>query len=311
MPELDWFIINSTPISIFLNTFVIILSELSAITLIAIGFSIYFTGKVSDKATSPLKQLVNHIQEFKSGIWTPLDTQINTYEYQLLFKEFNQMVNDINIASRNLIQSQKQKDRIYLRLLQEQINPHFLYNTLDNIYSLAYLGENEKLMEIVIQLSNFYRLTLSHGEGKIKLGDELQISELYLSIMSIRYNDKFRYSISCDEALLAYPCPKLLLQPLTENAIYHGIKEIDKTGEINICVVDCDDDIEITVADNGVGISDDKIKEIFSESQTSFAVRNIHQRLQLYYGEGYGLSLRTEGRGGCTAVIRIKKEIQV
>ncbi|TGJ77789.1 sensor histidine kinase YehU [Caproiciproducens galactitolivorans] len=209
----------------------------------------------------------------------------------------------------NLLKEQKMKQKLSLDLLQEQVNPHFLYNTLDNICSLAEINENETLIEVVMNLSKFYRETLSKGSFYVTIKDEISITTAYLNIMRIRYFNKFEFTISCPDYLKAYPCLKLLLQPIVENSIYHGIAQIYYTGMINIDITESENGIRFTVRDNGVGISQKRIEEIWEEQNSHFGLKNVDQRIKLYYGDQYGLKIEQNADNGCTITLEIAKEV--
>ena len=199
----------------------------------------------------------------------------------------------------DLIEAEKLKQQLSLSLLQQQVNPHFLYNTLDNICALAELDEKETLIQLVMNLSSFYRSSLSNGKMHISIGQELEISRAYLEILQIRYFHKFDFTITCPEALKNYSCIKLLLQPILENSIYHGIKGLDRHGILHIEAEDTGDCIRFTISDNGRGFSKEDYEKIWQEDADHFGIKSIQQRILLYYGPGYGLSMQSPQTGGC------------
>ncbi len=211
-----------------------------------------------------------------------------------------------------LIKSEADKNSLEMELLQAQIKPHFLYNTLDNILALSDLDEKEKLSDLVINLSTFYRGSLSGGQKIISLKEELAISIAYLKILQTRYPEKFNYEIACDEALYNSLIPKLLLQPILENSIYHGIKEIPYKGLIKVRIRKEKNDIIIEVRDNGKGITEDVTSislETSNETNSShYGINNINKRIKLQYGSNYGISIANAPDGGCITKIRIGYE---
>ncbi len=265
---------------------------------------------ISSHITRPVYRLIEHTNQIKRGNWTPVpDVPYDDYDMQILYESFNSMLTAQEQLKNDLIQAQRNKDKIKLDLLQQQINPHFLYNTLDNICALAELDEKDALIDIVMSLSTFYRKGLSNGKSFVTLKEELTMTESYLHIMAIRYFHKFHYSIICPENLYHCPCLKLLLQPIVENSIYHGIKELSGKGTLTITVTEKGEDLCICVEDNGMGVSPEKIREIFETNSDHFGIKNIHERIQLYYGPKYGLTLTNREEGGCRACIYIGKEI--
>ena len=208
----------------------------------------------------------------------------------------------------DLIEAEKLKQQLSLNLLQQQVNPHFLYNTLDNICALAELDEKETLIQLVMNLSSFYRSSLSNGKTHISIGQELEISRAYLEILQIRYFHKFDFTITCPEALKNYSCIKLLLQPILENSIYHGIKGLDRHGILHIEAEDAGDCIRFTISDNGRGFSKEDYEKIWQQDADHFGIKSIQQRILLYYGPGYGLSMESPQTGGCITVITLPKQ---
>lgn len=306
IPRLDWYVINTISLSAFFMPLiqVLLLTALAAVFCICICFII--SRKVSETITSPLYKLIDHTQTIKQGSWSTIDATCEDTDIALLFSEFNAMIQAQEQLKDNLIETTRLKNKISLDLIQEQVNPHFLYNTLDNICSLAELDEKQTLIDIVMSLSTFYRVGLSSGRFQVTVGDELEITTAYLHIMQIRYFHKFEYKINCPEELKKHSCIKLLLQPIVENSIYHGIKELSSPGLLEIKVESKEDTIQIVVQDNGVGFTEEAYRQIWVNSD-HFGVKNIHQRIQLYYGPEYGLTMKNRPEGGCITVITIPK----
>lgn len=309
LSTLDWYIISSISFSAFFHPLVpaLFMTALAAVFCVMICFII--SRKLSRTITNPLYTLIEHTQKIKEGEWTTINTNVSDRDVALLFCEFNSMLLAQEKLKNNLIETNRLKNKLSLNLIQEQVNPHFLYNTLDNILSLAELGEKQALIDIVMNLSTFYRVALSNGKFQITIGDELEITTAYLHIMQIRYFHKFDYTITCPEKLKKYSCIKLLLQPIVENSIYHGIKELSSFGHLKILVEEKDENIHIAVQDNGVGFTHEAYRQIW-QSSTHFGVKNIHQRIQLYYGQEYGLTMENRPENGCITIIIIpKKEV--
>lgn len=307
LPRLGWYVTNSISFATFFRPLVqvLFLSVLAVMFCIAICFVI--SRKLSGTITSPLYRLIDHTQRIKEGDWTTIDAPCDDRDIALLFSEFNAMILAQEQLKDNLIETTKMKNKISLDLIQQQVNPHFLYNTLDNICSLAELDEKTALIDIVMSLSTFYRVGLSSGKFRVTIGAELEITTAYLHIMQIRYFHKFDYTIQCPEELKKYSCIKLLLQPIVENSIYHGIKEMESKGLLEIIIQDLGETISITVQDNGVGFTQEAYQKIW-ECSDHFGVKNIHQRIQLYYGEEYGLTMENRPSSGCITTMTIPKK---
>lgn len=308
--KLDWYIINEVDLNTFLQPIYKILAISLGIAFLCILLSLGISHKLSETITSPIYHLISHIQKVKSGNWVPLNREFQDSDIGLLFVEFNSMIAAQEKLKNDLLKSQKLKNKLSLDLLQQQVNPHFLYNTLDNIYSLAELDEKETLKDIVMNLSNFYRESLSNGQFYITIKEELEITRAYLLIMQIRYFNKFDFVIDCPEELFNYGCLKLLLQPIVENSIYHGIKEITNPGTVEILVQKKEEQILFTVKDNGVGIRAETLNAIWETESDHFGIKNIHQRIQLYYGSNYGLSITNCPDAGCITTITIALKIR-
>lgn len=305
--RLDWYIISQVNRSIYQQPIYALVIISIVIALCGIIIYAVLSGKISKAITQPLYRLIDHIQKVIQGQWKPVQNLPEQNEIGYLYNRFNDMLEAQGILTQNLIKEQKAMQKLSLDLLQEQVNPHFLYNTLDNICSLAEIGKLDTLADVVMNLSKFYRETLSRGSLVIKVEDEISITQAYLNIMHIRCFGKFEFSISCPENLKKYTCLKLLLQPVVENSIYHGISQLTGSGIIKIDISEEANAIVFTVSDNGVGISEDRIKQIWHDNTGSFGLRNADQRIKLHYGAEYGLKIESGEGKGCTVTIKIAK----
>lgn len=308
MPVLDWYIVNEINLLHFIAPTISVFIITLCIAVLCTIACLYVSHRVSVSVTSPLDALIAHTRTIKKGMWTPIQTEVREDKIGELIHAFNSMILSQEQLKNDLIEAQRMKDKASLDLLQQQVNPHFLYNTLDNICSLAELEEKETLIDLVMNLSTFYHEGLSNGRFYITVGDELELTKAYLHIMQIRYYNKFTYTIDCPQTLYKSPCLKLLLQPIVENSIYHGIKELDYMGLLEITVTDTDTGICFIITDNGVGFPPDMEQDIFENREEHFGIFNIHQRIQLYYGASYGLTIKNRPNGGCITTIRIRKE---
>ena len=200
-----------------------------------------------------------------------------------------------------------------LKALQAQINPHFLYNTLDSIQWMCEQGKDAEASKMVGALAKLFRISISRGHELIPLENELQHAKSYLIIQSYRYRDQFSYRFDVDDTLLHYLCNKITIQPLIENAIYHGIDRMVDEGEIVISVheaPDCPDDILITVSDNGIGMTEEQCRRILQKEKSDsggIGVKNVNDRLKIWFGDRYGITLRSEPDVGTTVTVRIPK----
>ncbi|HHV11725.1 MAG TPA: histidine kinase [Clostridiales bacterium] len=309
IPALDWYIIYEINLYNFLKpTFTTFIISILIVFLCIIA-SLSLSHRVSKTITSPIYRLVSHTQKIKEGNWSPVQEAYSDSDIGLLFEEFNSMIAAQEKLKNDLLAAQKLKAQLSLDLLQQQVNPHFLYNSLDNICSLAEIDEKETLLDLVMNLSAFYRQGLSNGEFQITVREELEITKSYLNILKIRYFNLFDYHILCEETLLSCSCLKFLLQPVVENSIYHGIKELTgRKGYLEIRVQEAQERIIFTIYDNGIGIPPEKESQILNSENSHFGIKNIHQRIQLYYGSDYGLEIKNAPDIGCLVTITIKKQ---
>lgn len=225
-----------------------------------------------------------------------------------LYNSYNDMVKRIQQLMDEKYQIGMLLKSTELKALQAQINPHFLYNTLDMVNWLAYGGRNEEIHETVIALSKYYRLVLNRGQDTLLLAEELQHVMYYVKIQNIRFSGKITYQENVEEEIKNIKVPKIILQPLVENAILHGIREKpNKTGTIRVTGFLSGEDIVIKVTDNGVGMDEEKLAHIMNQenynTQGGYGVRNVHARLQLMFGPKYGLEYTCiEGTGTCVTI---------
>ena len=263
--------------------------------------------------TDPVYQLMRTMKEFGKGNYQVKACEDGIGELKVLSEHFNRMADRLQKQMDEIRNNEREKRKMEKKLLQSQINPHFLYNTLDSIIWMIQSGEYKGAEEMVSLLAKFFRTSLSQGKDMIPLEKELEHATSYLAIQNIRFKDKFEFCVHADETLLKYLCPKLSIQPLLENAIYHGMEGMFEDGEIHINVYEKEDVIHIEVADNGLGMTAEKIdyimnnKVVSSKRGSGIGVRNVSERIKLIYGEEYGISITSELDEGTTATITIPK----
>ena len=200
-----------------------------------------------------------------------------------------------------------------LKALQAQINPHFLYNTLDSIQWMCEQGKAEDASKMVSALARLFRISISRGRELIPIKDELLHAKNYLIIQSFRYKNQFTYTFDTEPGLEKYLCNKITVQPLIENAIYHGIDRLVDEGEIKISVKTAPDDagdILITVEDNGVGMTKEQCLAVLKKEKSDssgIGIKNVNDRLKIYFGEKYGISIKSELDEGTAITVRIPK----
>ena len=197
-----------------------------------------------------------------------------------------------------------------LKALQAQINPHFLYNTLDSIAWMCEQGRNSDAVKMVHALARLFRISISKGHELIPIAKEIEHAESYLQIQKYRYKNRFTYSFHVDPDCLKYLCNKITLQPIIENAINHGLDLLVDEGCIDVYVCQDGDDIVLRVQDNGVGMSQKQIESIMQhgpKDRTGIGIRNVNDRLQIYFGKEYGLHITSKLDVGTCVEIRMPK----
>ncbi len=285
------------------------------LAVICCGVALVWSALFSKTITTPISNLSRLMKRAQTGDLTVRFDNHYQGEIGQLGDAFNSMVDKINELLRLVYAEQKQKREAEMKILREQIKPHFLYNTLDSIQWMAKRYQAKDIVETVRALSNFFRICLSSGKEYISLREEMSLVRSYLEVQKFRYEDLFEYEPSCPEELLNCSVPRLIIQPLVENALYHGIKESDQErGNIRIRIEKEEPDILlILVMDDGAGMSPEECARLNKilrmeerpEEIRAFGVRNVHDRIRFSYGEAYGLFYRPGTGGGTVAEIRL------
>lgn len=263
-------------------------SVFSFITIVAllVASLLLFLGVfwMSRYITRPLGTLLRSMDSVEQGVFKKVEFQMGDDEIGQLKYRYNIMVERIGVLIEKTIQEQKQTRKAELNLLQAQVKPHFLYNTLDSIRSLSLTGDNRRVYYTVTALENYYRFCLSSGKEVITISDEVSTVKNYLRVQQIRYKGLFRATYSIDAELSDIPILKLVLQPLAENSLYHGIKPKGKGGVIHISVKRQDDGLCLAVEDNGVGMEQECAEKLLNqEGGISFGLRGTAERLRIFY----------------------------
>mgnify|MGYP002549738771 FL=1 len=280
------------------NTIVYILFTCVIISLVLV---VIVSFKFSRTLTNPIFKLKRLMKQAESGDLTVRFNFQHNDEIGELGQSFNHMIARIDQLIQMVYVEQENKRTAEMKSLQEQIKPHFLYNTLDTISWMARDYDAEDIVRLVDALTNMFRIGLSHGKDIITVKEEITHVSNYLYIQKIRYKDKLNYVIHVDESLYAVEVPKLILQPLVENAIYHGVKAKRGGGTITITGVPEGENLVFTVQDDGAGMLQEKVEELnrrmsersVLDEQKSFGLFYIRERIQLCYGTGYGVHVES------------------
>ena len=263
--------------------------------------------------TRPIKELKDSMKEVEKGNFGAAGVSPRSAnEIGSLGNSFNLMTVRIQQLMEQNTYEQEEKRKSELKALRSQINPHFLYNTLDSIIWMAEGGKNTEVVLMTAALARLLRQSIGHENDRITLEQEIAHARSYLIIQQMRYQDKLEYEIRMDEALKDEEVISLIIQPLVENAIYHGIKYKGAKGLVNITATGQGDRLILKVTDNGKGMDAETLRHIFEESRyndqnNGVGVYNVHTRIQLYYGIEYGLRFESELGSGTTAIITIPR----
>lgn len=252
---------------------------------------------VSSKIANPIKNLENSVKELEVGMENITIPISGSNEIQHLGTAIEAMVNQMQDLMKNIVKEQEAKRKSELNALQAQINPHFLYNTLDSIIWMIENNKYEGAIIMVTALARLFRISISKGRNIIPLKDEIDHVKNYLTIQSMRYKNKFIYEIEAEEEVLTLGTIKLIIQPLVENAIYHSMEFMDDDGEIFIKAYKQQGELYIDVSDNGMGMPEEIAEELLKEDFKSkskgsgIGLKNVNDRIKLYFGEKYGITI--------------------
>jgi len=287
---------------------------LSLISVLA--FDLLFVSPV----VKSMSRVVSGMKQVENGrfIEVPRFRRMTMDESGLLLQGFNRMSKQIRELIGRVEEGQRRKKQAELQALVAQINPHFIYNSLESINSMAVLQGNKEISRMVISLGKLLRISISEHQEMITLAKEMEHVEHYLRIQKIRFEDKFEYEIVVPEELKHTSCMSLIIQPLVENALYHGIERMRGKGFIRIAAhaSKLHNDLIIDVADNGPGMTEERLRQLFVESleeavkhkQSGVGLRNVHERIQIHYGDPYGLMICSAAGEGAVVRVRIPLE---
>lgn len=305
-----WKLVGVMPYSIFttrmadIKQFVLVVSLLMAMMLE------FINQVVSVRISSPIMKLNNSVNKYEEGK-EPHIYIGGSEEIRHLGKSIQESYKQNLSLMKRVVWEQNERRKSELDVLQSQINPHFLYNTLDSITWMIEGEKNEEAAFMITQLAKLFRISLSKGHTIISIRDELQHAQSYMNIQKIRYKNKFEVVFDIDPEILDHCVVKLVLQPILENAINYGIREMDGCGIINVCGKKADDRIILSVSDNGMGIPDDEIGFLLKDTNrirkrgSGVGLVNVNNRIKILFGGQYGLYIESELDEGTTVYINI------
>lgn len=280
----------------------------------AVGFAVVAAWSLSRSIYTPIKKLHDVTTTITKNDLQALMTSDNVDEITELGMSFNIMIGKIKELLDSKIKEQENLKKAELRALQAQINPHFLYNTLDTIIWMAESKKTDQVVKIVTALSSFFRISLSKGMDWITIGEEVERIKSYLTIQKMRYHDILDFKIEVDRDVAENTILKLILQPLVENALYHGIKNKRQGGTISVRARRRgEDEVLLEVEDDGIGFTPQKLAQLRTElnddsgdikMESGYGIGNVNNRIRLYYGRQYGLSIESEySSGTCVTLV--------
>ncbi len=271
-------------------------------------FVFFISAFLSAKISQPIKALEKSMKKVEEGM---LDIDFGVKgetEVAKLAGTYKMMLTRIRHLMDQIVVEQESKRNAEFEVLQSQINPHFLYNTLNSVVRMVECGKKEDAITMITSLSRLFRISISKGRNIITIQEELEHASHYLTIQQIRYKNKFQFEINSQKAVLQCRIIKLILQPIIENAIYHGIEHMVDDGQIKVTAEIFNGKLLLQVSDNGAGIRREVLENILAARMENkegrgVGVKNVHDRIQLYYGKEYGLEFESEVDVGTTVKI--------
>lgn len=309
----DWTLAILTPSSDILSATRRYQQQTLLLVLLLLAFLIPVLYRTSKSLSSRIYILKEYISQAVGANFEVEPLENGSDEIGVLTDSFNDMVKQITGLLKEQYKLGYEIKDLEFQVLQSQINPHFLYNTLDMIYWLGVDNHAPDVADAARELGRFYMLSLGHGETIVSLKNELDHVAAYVNIQNMRFEDHFKLTIDVPETLYDYKIIKIILQPLVENAILHGIREkSSETGEITIAAGLKDGVITISITDDGVGIPEEKLETLLTKStkNSGYGVWNIHERIQLSYGNQYGLRYTSRPYIGTTVFITFPAILQ-
>ena len=317
MGQNDWTVIYVTPLATLMASQYKVRGMVFVIGGIACALSLLIAGIIAYRITHPIVALSEKMSSYYKEEPEKAVTFASNDEIENLYAGFDDLIRNTQRLMEQIYSEQEEKSDYKFQLIQAQIKPHFLYNTLETIKSLVDIGLNDEASEAIMAMSKFYRMSLNDGNDTTTVANEVELSRQYLCIQKLRYTEYLEYEIHECGGLDRYMIPKLTLQPLLENAIYHGIKPKQNNGHIVLTVSEKENRLIFVIEDNGVGmnaITLDALKKSLTYEDktkiTAFGLYSINRRMQLFFGSAYTLKLES-GEGEYTRVtLTVPKQTQ-
>ncbi|MFC3802206.1 sensor histidine kinase [Cohnella sp. GCM10012308] len=291
---LQWTIVSTIPIDEItlerkkINQLIIGIGAVCLLLALIVSFLL------SRSITRPIFRLAKTMREIRTGKMQVRSAYQSRDEIGYLSDGFNNLMDRIEALMAENTEKQKTKAEIEFKLLQSQIKPHFFYNTVETIISLIKLNMGREAITAAQYMAEFYKVSLSNGNDIISIKDEMRLTASYLEIQQLRYVEYMAYTMEIDDEIMTYSIPKLTLQPLVENAIYHGLKMKSEKGFVRIGGRRVGEDVHIEIFDNGVGMREDQIQAMMTKERSGFGFRSVADRIRMLYGDRYGPKVESE-----------------
>lgn len=283
---------------------------------VSILMLIFVNQYLSTKITGPLRKLEESVKQLE--LQYPEKIYVGgSDEIRHLGVTIRSMVEQMRKLMDDVVKEQEEKRKSELDALQSQINPHFLYNTLDSIIWMVECERYDEAIDMVTALANLFRISLSRGKSIITIAEEFQHAKNYSSIQQVRFKNKFKVDFILDKSLENYVIIKLVVQPILENAIHYGVEAMEDDGEILVMGYEKDGDIYIDIIDNGIGMPPEQVAHLLTDGNyerkrgSGIGLRNVNQRIKLYFGDAYGLKIKSEPDVGTKVTIHLPMKLEV
>lgn len=314
----DWYLRTWSDKTLILGPAREALKKLVVVLVAALFVTLGISILLAERITKPIKEMKKTMEWYGKGEFSAKVKIIGNDEISSLGRLLNQMSEQISELFSRVKKEEEQSRKLELQAMVYQINPHFLYNTLDSINILARQNGDDKVAELVTDLSRLFRLGLHQGQDMVTVRDEIMHVMYYLKIQKFRFDDQLVWEMHVSSHLMEYKIIKFIVQPIVENAIYHGIKSRDGAGCIRLSVEEDGDYLLLIVEDTGGGMSRESLEQLRvqmnqevaeSGQEKGFGMRNVHQRIKLCYGDSCGVELESKEGCGTRVTLRVLKTL--
>lgn len=316
-PEKDWYYITTLDVNVVTNSISSIVDFFFVMVICLLAVSLVITLVLVQSITNPLNNLTSAMKEMKNKNFKIQLAVQHGDEFEVIYNGFNEMAQEIGTLVHTITEKNNLNTETNIRLLQSEINPHMLYNSLESLYSMAKINEQEEISDLVMAMSKFFRISLSGGKRLVPLREAFELANQYIIVQNIRLNYKIRFEYNIPESLMNLLTPKFLLQPVVENTFQHGFKNRRENCSMTIEAHEEEDCIIIVVWDNGIGIHESDL-ELLNRNISNFdfegkmtrkgyALRNVNYQLKLEFGDAYGLWLESVYGEYTRVIIKIPK----